>query len=270
MSEHTLSLPLTGCALITGASSGIGATYAQKLAARGHNLILVARDQTKLEALAVTLRAQHAVQVEVFPADLLDPAALRKVEARLAADAAIGVLVNNAGVAVQGPLTEVEIDAVERMLQLNIVVPTRLAAAAGKAFAARGAGCVINIGSVTAFMAERFSGTYSGTKAYMLNLSQSMAAELGPRGVRVQAVLPGVTRTAIWEAAALAQLPAEMVMEVGDMVDAALAGLALGERVTIPSLPEAADFAALEAARHALFPNLSRRLPAQRYGVRGD
>jgi short-subunit dehydrogenase len=117
-------------------------------------------------------------------------------------------------------------------------------------------------------MPEGFSGTYSGTKAYMLNLSQSMHAELGAQGIRVQAVLPGMTRTEIWERAGmdLNSAPPEMVMEVGELVNASLAGFDQGEVVTIPSLPEVADWDAFTKARTALQPNLSRAHPAERYG----
>jgi short-subunit dehydrogenase len=256
-----------GTALITGASAGIGATYAQRLAARGYNLILVARDAARLQQLAAQLKAQHGVQVEVLPADLTGRAELKLVEQRLRTDPAITLLLNNAGMAVQGQLFEADIDRVEAMIQLNVVSVTRLAAAAAAAFGERGRGTIINIASVLALAPELFNGAYSGTKAYVLNLSQSMQQELAPRGVRVQVVLPGATRTEIWDRSggSVDALPAEMLMEVGDMVDAALAGLDQGEMVTIPSLPASADWEALQAARHALGPNLSRNQPAERY-----
>ncbi|MBP0598179.1 SDR family oxidoreductase [Herbaspirillum sp. LeCh32-8] len=256
-----------GRALITGASTGIGATYADRLAARGHDLVLVARDAARLEQVAAGIRSQYGVQVEVFPADLTSKYELLRVEQRLRADDTITVLVNNAGMAVQGKLIDADIDRYETMIQLNVISVTRLAAAAAATFGKRGSGDIINVASVLALAPEMFNGTYSGTKAYVLNLSQSMQAELGPLGVRVQAVLPGATRTEIWERSggSIAQLPPEMLMEVDDMVDAALAGLDMGEGVTIPSLPDVADWNALTAARHALGPNLSRNHPAQRY-----
>jgi uncharacterized protein len=257
---------LNGKALITGASSGIGATYAERLAQRGHDLVLVARDLARLEALATRLR-DTGVKVDVLQGDLTRPADLARVEARLREDADIGVLVNNAGVAVPGKLVDTDIDRVESMLQLNITAPTRLAHAAATAFSARGKGAIINIASVTALMPEGFSGTYSGTKAYMLNLSQAMSSELSAAGVRVQAVLPGITRTEIWDRSGVGMggLPAEMIMEVDELVDAALAGFALGEVVTIPSLPDMADWDAFSKLRAALQPNLSRAHPAPRY-----
>lgn len=256
-----------GYALITGASTGIGATYADRLAARGHDLILVARDVARLDKVASDVKARHGVQVEVLPADLTDKHALLRVEQRLRSDDGITLLLNNAGMAVQGKLIDADIDRYDTMIQLNVVAVTRLAAAAAANFSKRGSGDIINVASVLALAPEMFNGVYSGTKAYVLNLSQSMQVELGSLGVRVQAVLPGATRTEIWERSggSIAQLPPEMLMEVEDMVDAALAGLDRGEAITIPSLPDIADWNALTAARHTLGPNLSRNKPAGRY-----
>ncbi|MDR6215423.1 SDR family oxidoreductase [Paracidovorax wautersii] len=258
-----------GTALVTGASSGIGATYADRLARRGYDLILVARDAERLAAVAGSLQRAYGVHAEVLQADLTDRAALARVEERLRTDTRIALLVNNAGMSVNGTLAEADIDAVERMIQLNVTAPTRLAAAAAKAFAARKAGTLINIASVLALAPELFSGSYSGTKAYVLNLSHSLAREMQPHGVRVQAVLPGATRTEIWErsGASADGLPPEMVMDVDPMVDAALAGLDLGEAVTIPPLEALDGFLALEQARQQLAPHLSRNRPATRYAA---
>jgi short-subunit dehydrogenase len=254
-------------ALITGASAGIGATYADRLAHRGHPLILVARDLARLEALATRLRAEAGVAVEALSADLADPADLLRVETRLRQDAAIGMLVNNAGMAVSGPVVGGDADRLAAMVQLNVVAAMRLALAAADAFASRGDGTLINIASVLAVAPERFNGVYNASKAFVLSLTQSLQAELAGRGVRIQAVLPGATRTEIWARAGIdvAAFPPEVVMDVGAMVDAALAGLDQGEAVTIPSLPNFADWQRFEAARLALAPNLSRRDPAPRF-----
>lgn len=262
MSQHA-----KGTALITGASTGIGAVYAKRLAARGHNLVLVARDAARLQALASELQGT-GVKAEILPADLTRREDRAKVEQRLEADAAITMLVNNAGIAVSGPLANNDPDALERMLELNVTAATRLAAAAARAFSARKKGTIINIASVLALAPERFNGAYSGSKAYVLALTQAMQQELGPLGVRVQAVLPGATRTEIWERAGMniSDLPAEMLMDVEEMVDAALSGLDQNEAVTIPSLPDIADWQKLTEARFALGPNLSRNHPAARYG----
>ena len=264
MSQHA-----KGTALITGASTGIGAVYAKRLAARGHNLVLVARDAARLQALASELQGT-GVKAEILPADLTRREDRAKVEQRLEADAAITMLVNNAGIAVSGPLANNDPDALERMLELNVTAPTRLAAAAARAFSARKKGTIINIASVLALAPERFNGVYDATKAFLLSLSQAMQNELAATGVRVQAVLPGATRTEIWGkmGADIDSVPASMLMGVDEMVDAALKGLDLGELVTIPSLPDIADWKAFEAARVALGPNLSRQHAAARYHER--
>lgn len=263
----TSTRPSLGTALITGASSGIGAVYADRLARRGHDLVLVARDGARLSALAGRLQREAGVRAEVLQADLTDRADLARVEQRLLADARITMLVNNAGMAVSGTLAAADIDAVERMIALNVLAPPRLAAAAARALPERTAGTLVNIASVLALVPEMFSGTYSGTKAYVLNLTRSLHQELGPLGVRVQAVLPGATRTEIWDRAGtpIGHLPPEMLMDVDAMVDAALAGLDQGEAVTIPSLEAVHGWNALEDARRALGPFLSRREPAARY-----
>jgi len=254
-------------ALITGASSGIGATYADRLAQRGHDLVLVARDRVRLEALAEKLRRETGRSVDVLQADLTKRDDLLAVEDRLRSDANIDTLVNNAGMAVNGPLIDSDPDRLDQMIQLNTVAPMRLAHAAAKAFAGRGRGTIINISSVLALVPELFNGTYSGTKAFLLNLSLSLNEELKGKGVRVQAVLPGATRTEIWERAGIEGdvFPPEMVMEVGEMVGAALAGLDMGELVTIPSLSDTAHWQRYEDARNALGPNLSRDHAASRY-----
>ncbi|AYC34054.1 SDR family oxidoreductase [Pseudomonas cavernae] len=256
-----------GTALITGASSGIGATYAERLARRGYDLLLVARDRQRLEGIAERLRQDHGVAVEVLRADLTTKMDLSSVEQRLRGDAAIRLLVNNAGMAMEGTLAEANLDKVDTMIRLNIVALTHLSAAAAARFGAAGQGAIINIGSVVALAPEMFNAAYSATKAYVLSLSQSLQAELGKLDVRVQAVLPGVTRTEIWERSGMdaSALPAEMVMEVGELVDAALAGFDQGELVTIPSLPDAGDWAAAMDARAKLGPNLSHNHPAARY-----
>ncbi|MCP8465486.1 SDR family oxidoreductase [Pseudomonas sp. ZM23] len=258
-----------GRALITGASSGIGATYAQRLAAQGYDLLLVARDQQRLEALAASLAERHGVSVDVLSADLTRKDERARIEARLAEDASISLLLNNAGVAVNGTLLETDLDRLESMIELNVTATARLAGAAAKAFAGRGRGTIINVASVLALAPELFNGSYSATKAFVLNLSLSMQQELAPQGLRIQVVLPGATRTEIWERAGtdISAMPAEMLMDVNHMVDAALAGLAQGEVVTLPALPDAGEFDAFTAARLRMAPNLSRNTPAPRYGI---
>ncbi|HVE21668.1 MAG TPA: SDR family NAD(P)-dependent oxidoreductase [Acidocella sp.] len=262
-----MSQPTKNTALITGASTGIGAVYAKRLAARGYNLVLVARDTARLQALASTLE-QAGAKAAILPADLTRREDRAAVERRLEADATITMLVNNAGMAMNGPLASNDPDVLERMIELNVTAATRLAAAAARAFSTRRSGTIINIASVLALAPEQFNGPYSATKAFVLALTQSMRQELGPLGIQVQAVLPGATRTEIWERAGMniSNLPAEMVMDVEEMVDAALSGLDQNEAVTIPSLPDIADWQKLTEARFALGPNLSRQHAAARYG----
>jgi short-subunit dehydrogenase len=256
-----------GTALITGASTGLGAVYAQKLAQRGYDLILVARDQGRMETLATRLRDETGRTVDILRADLTARADLAQIEQRLASDAAITLLVNNAGMSLEGGLLENEPAAMERMIALNITAPTLLAAAAGKAFVARGEGAIINIASVLAVAPELFDGVYSGSKAYVLNLTLSLAAKLKGTAVRAQAVMPGATRTEIWARSGkdVNAMPAEMVMEAEDLVDAALLGFDRGEVVTIPPLQDEGQWQAYETARLAMGPHLSRRDVATRY-----
>lgn len=260
-----------GTALITGASSGIGATYANRLAKRGYDLLLVARDQTRLEALAADLRKTTSVKVEVLKADLTNASDISMVEQRLRNDASITLLLNNAGVAFNSPLVEADLNEVNRLIQLNIVALTHLASAAAAGFLARGRGAIVNIASVVPMIPERFNAVYAASKAYVLSLTQSLNAEIGDKGVQVQAVMPGATRTEIWERAGmdLNAFPPEMVMDVNEMVDAALAGFDQKERVTIPSLANAADWDAFVNARLALGPNLSLQHAAARYKTPG-
>ena len=256
-----------GTALITGASTGIGAVYADRLARRGYDLVLVARDAARLEALAERLRHETGRKVEWLKADLTAKADLAKVEQRLRENASLTLLVNNAGMSVSGTLVDGDIDRFQSMIELNVIAPTRLAAAAARNFVTRKQGAIINVASVLALAPELFNGSYSGTKAYVLNLSLSLQKELEPAGIYVQAVLPGATRTEIWARAGVDVdgFPPEMIMEVDAMVDAALAGFDQGELVTIPSLPDQAGFERYTAARLALGPNLSRNTPAERY-----
>ena len=259
-----------GTALITGASTGIGAVYAERLAKRGYDLILVARSQDKLTEVAKQIQAATGRKVETLQADLTVPADVQRVADRLATDSSITALVNNAGIAAASKLLESNPNYLDQMIQLNVTALTRLALAAAPGFVARANGLIINIGSVVALAPELLNGTYSGTKAYVQNFSTSLKNELAGKGVTVQVVLPGATATPLWEKAGVnvhTDLPPEWVMTTEDMVDASLAGLDQGEFATIPALPNAADFEAYEKARLALAPNLSRKNPADRYGV---
>jgi hypothetical protein len=260
-----------GTALITGASTGIGAVYADRLAQRGYDLILVARDLKRLEELAQSLAARTGRKVETIKADLTDTADLRVIEKRLASDSNINMLVNNAGLGATKSLIDSAPEDLDNMIALNVLALTRLTRAVAPALVARGHGTIINIASIVALAPELLNGTYGGTKAYVLALTQSLHHELSAKGVQVQAVLPGAISTPFWDLAGLpvSNLPEEIVMTAADLVDAALAGLDQGELVTIPSLPDVAEWNTFAAARLALGPSLSRSKPASRYQLAG-
>jgi short-subunit dehydrogenase len=259
-----------GTALITGASAGIGAIYADRLAKRGYDLILVARNKARLKALCSRLTSETGRSVSALPADLNDKADLAKVEARLRDDPAITLLVNNAGSASVAPLLDADVEKMQDIIALNITALTRLTYAAAPAFVARGAGTIINIASIVGISPETLNGVYGASKAYVLALSHSLQHELADKGVRIQAVLPGATATEFWDKAGLPyqNLPSSIVMSPEHMVDAALAGLDQGERVTLPSLQDGEEWTRFEAARRALSQRFGNSEPAPRYGIR--
>jgi short-subunit dehydrogenase len=258
-----------GTALITGASTGIGALYAERLAARGYDLVLVARNGERLQALAERLRSSTGRVVRAVPADLNRETDLADIETLLREDSTITMLVNNAGVGATAPLLDSDIVKMQDMIALNVIALTRLTYAAAPGFVARGRGTFINIASVVAIAPEILNGVYGATKAYVLALSHSLRHELAAKGVRVQAVLPGATATDFWKLAGtpVEYLPQEIVMRADAMVDAALAGLDAGEFVTIPALEDGAKYHAYEAARVAMHAELSTAVPATRYGI---
>ncbi len=238
-----MSFQNLGAALITGASGGIGAAYAERLARRGYDLIIVARNRGRLDALAARISDETGRAVEVFVADLGNHEDLAHVEAALKQDASLTMLVNNAEVGAVAPMMHSDVDMMEDVIKLNVVALMRLTYAAAPVFAARGHGAIINISSVPAIAPEILNGVYGGTKAFVLTFSQSLQHEFADKGVRVQVVLSGATSTAFWDTAGMpvGNLPAERIMPVGEMVDAALAALDVGELVTIPCLPHIAN-----------------------------
>jgi short-subunit dehydrogenase len=256
-----------GTALITGASTGIGAVYADRLAERGYDLILVARNADRLNALATRLIEKTGRIVETIVADLGNKADLRRVEVLLRKDESITLLVNNAGVGGTAPLLQADVDKMEAMIDLNVTALTRLTYAVVPGLVARGGGAIINIASIVAVGPEILNGVYGGSKAFVLAFSQSLKHELADKNIRIQAVLPGATATEFWGIAGtpVEHLPTEIVMSAEDMVDASLAGFDQGEFATIPALPDVAQWNAYEAARQAMLPNLSKTPPATRY-----
>jgi uncharacterized protein len=258
-----------GTALITGASAGIGAIYANRLAERGYDLILVARNRDRLAALALALKNETGRSVETITADLNDQADLARIETTLRNNTGITMLVNNAGVGATAPLLNSDVEKMDEMIRLNVGALTRLTCAIVPGFVARGGGTIINIASVVAISPETLNGVYGGSKAFVLAFSQSLQHELAQKGVRIQAVLPGATATEFWDTAGLPvhNLPKGIVMSAEDLVDAALAGLDQGDIVTIPALPDQAEWDSYEAARRAMSGKLSNSVPASRYKI---
>lgn len=256
-----------GRAVVTGASAGIGAEYAVQLAEHGYDLVLVARNAQRLEGLARKVREKTGRDVVVVVADLAGEAGIERVEEVLRSDPSITLLVNNAGVGSLKPLLDSDPRDMDAMIRLNVVALTRLTRAVAPGFVARGAGTIVSVASVVAIKPEWLNGVYGATKAFVVAYSQSLRAELASKGIRVQVVLPGTTRTEFWDLAGKPRdtLSPEKTMEAADLVRAALVGLDLGELVTIPSLPDVADWQRYEDARNALGPNLSRSRPAARY-----
>ncbi len=263
--EESITMAKKPSVLITGASSGIGATYADRFARRGHDLVLVARDGARMEAMAADLRRETGVTIDVLPADLTKPDQLAAVEARLRDDAGIGILVNNAGASLGGRFVDQATEDVAQLVALNTTAVLRLASAVAPRLAKAGEGAIINIGSVVGLAPELGLSVYGATKAFVLFLSQGLSLELGPKGVYVQAVLPSATRTEIWERSGADVNALSAVMEVGELVDAALVGFDRREPVTIPPLPNAADWDAYQSARQAMLPGFAQVHAADRY-----
>jgi short-subunit dehydrogenase len=256
-----------GTAIVTGASSGIGKVYAERLAARGYDLILVARRIDRLEALAAELHTSTGQKVSTLKADLSKREDVAAVEKILSEDASVTLLVNNAGISLEGSVLENDAATIEKLLAINTIAPTLLIAAAAKAFVARNKGGIINVASVLAYAPEVMDGIYSGTKAHMVNVTLGLAPKLKGTNVHAQVVLPGATRTDIWDQTGLNpdEIMPGKVMETADLVDAGLLGYDRGEVVTIPSLHDEGQFQALEDARAVMGPNLSNKDVAARY-----
>src|SRR3984893_16632221 len=261
--------PSQGTALVTGASRGIGAVYADRVAKRGYDLILVARSEAPLKALTASLASASGRHITPIVADLNNKIDLAKVETKLREDSSITMLVNNAGTASVAPLLNADIEKMEEMIALNTIALTRLTYAAAPAFVKRGTGTIINISSIVGISPETLNGVYGATKAFVIAFSHSLQHELADKGIRIQAVLPGATATDLWELAGLPyqKLPASIVMSPDDMVDAALVGLAQGELGTIPSLQDGEEWGRFEAARRALSQRFGNSRPAPRYRI---
>lgn len=256
-------------AVVTGASSGIGAVYADRLAKRGYDLVLVARRLERLKELADRIRKTHGVNVETLQADLEKDSDVAKVEHVLSTDPAVRVLVNNAGLARLKPLGQSPLQDSLAQIALNITSLTRLTHAVLPSFLKRNDGAIINIASVLSIHALPVSAVYSGTKGFVMNFTRGLQDELANTGVKVQLVNPATTATEIWDNSGipLAALNQDTVMTTENLVDAALAGFDKGEKVTWPSVADATLWDKYDEARSTLFAASQTGKPAPRYNV---
>ena len=256
-------------AVISGASSGIGAVYADRFAARGYDLILVARRADRLEALAQKIFQVHHVNAEVVIADLANESDLARIERILATNPAVRVLVNSAGLMKCLPIATSTLQDSLSQIALNVTSLTRLTHAVLPAFLSRNDGVVINISSVLAIheMPVRASSVYNGTKAFVLNFSRGLQNELAETGVKLQVVLPAQTATELWDNSgmSLSILSPDTVLSAETLVDAALAGLDKGESITWPTVADAGLWEQYDAARSKLFAATQAGQPAPRY-----
>jgi len=258
-----------GLAVITGASSGIGAKYADRLAARGRALLLVARRQDRLDQVAADLSSRHGVRAETLVADLEEASDLARLEARLATDN-VGMLINNAGIGGLGPTAGSTADKLDRLIRLNVTALTRLSLAALTGFRTRDAGVLVNIGSILAHAPSAGAAAYSGSKAYVLNFTRSLQMEYADSGIRIQLVMPGPIRTEFFTSQGMSDsvFPDSAYLTAEQLVDAALAGLAAGEAVTNPSMAEPETWAALESAQRQYLLAVISGQVAKRYTPR--
>jgi short-subunit dehydrogenase len=253
-------------ALITGASSGIGRSYAEQLAAADYDLVVVARRVDRLNDLAATLKGAHGADVEVLPADLSDAAGVRTVAKRIASGAPLALVINNAGFATRGPLATLDPDAFDSMLAVNITAVTHLSIAALKRMSADGAGAVINIASGTVFMQMPGNAGYGASKNYVTALTRHMQIETAGTNIRVQLLVPGIVATEFHSRmAARPHFPPHLVMSADDVVRASLRALETNEPVCFPSLPDIKDWDAYVAAERQIAGGASRDKPASRY-----
>ena len=219
-------------ALVTGATAGIGLEFARQLAARGDDLVLVARDASRLESVAADLRATYAVDVEVLPADLTDRAALVVVEERVASlDRPVDLLVNNAGFGLKRRFGDNDVEYEQAMLDVLVVAVMRLSHAALGAMSARGRGGIINVSSVAAFLPR---GSYSAAKAYVNSFGAWAANEYRPRGVTVTTLCPGFTKTEFHERMDVRRGSGYLWLDADFLVAEALKDFAKGKALSVP------------------------------------
>lgn len=256
-----------GTALVTGASSGIGKVYADRLAARGYNLVLVARRAERLREIADDLQRRFPIRAEVLVADLAQPAGLSAANERITGDPSISLLVNNAGFSSAKSLIETSADVIHSMIALNITALTVLSQAALACFKERGGGTIVNIGSGVGFAPIPWIPVYGPTKAYVLQFTQILQQQAADTNVRVQLVVPGAVISEGWDVAgvSISTMDPASVMTTEDCVDAALSGLDSGEQITAPSLEDEILLRDYETASGALLQGVFNGQPAERY-----
>lgn len=244
------SYPKQGRVLVTGASSGIGAAYATRLAKLGYSLCLVARRKDRLEAVAQDLKANWDADVEVVAGDLESPAFLSDLEDRLEGHPFVG-LINNAGAGGLGPIATSSAREIESNIKLNVLALARLSCSALAKFKTQGEGFLVNIGSVAAFAPSPAAATYSGSKAFVLNFTRSIQLEFAASPVRIQLVLPGPIRTEFFSSQGMdgSVFPASSYLSADQLVDAAMTGLEDGEEISIPSLQDMQVWESVEELR---------------------
>lgn len=255
-------------AVVTGASSGIGAAYAEQLADRGYNLILVARRKDRLSALAEKIRAATSRYVEVHVADLAKQDGLRSVERLLSERNDIALMVNNAGLGALGPTAKTGGSAAESLVLVNVLALTRLSLAAVEGFRKRNHGTLINIASVIALGPSANAATYSGSKAYVLNFSRSLEMECADTGITVQTVLPGPVHSEFFAQSGITTpvFPENLYMTPDQLVATALRALDMKETVCFPTLPDVALWEEFESARKKFYKSVvSTGAAAARY-----
>ncbi len=225
-------------ALVTGASSGIGRAFAERLAADDWDLVVVARRAEALHALADRLRGRHGVEVAVLPADLADSAALARVEDVVRTDRRLELLVNNAGFGTEGAFHELDVARETELVRVNVEAVLRLTHAALGPMVRRGRGAVINVSSGLAFLPAPFFASYGASKAFVTSFTEAIAEELAGTGVRVQALCPGLTRTEFQQVSGTdtARLPGFLWQEADEVAAASLEGLRRGTLVVVPGL----------------------------------
>jgi short-subunit dehydrogenase len=258
-----------GIAVVTGASSGLGKIYADRLAKRGYDLLLVARRKDRLHILAQDLHKKYGIQASILVADLGLATDLNRVANAIAGDERVTVLVNSAGTASFVPSVAMSLHDLDAQLNVNARAVSHLSLAVLPEFVRKNAGTIINIGSVLSFSALPVCTSYSATKAHVMLFTIGLQQELAETKVRVQLVLPGNTATEIWDGAGIDSdaIDQATVMTAEDCVDAALAGLDQGEAVTLPSVEDSTLWSEFDAIRNKMLEASQRSQPASRYGI---